>query len=572
MANPKTSVLQQATVACYRALYVAGIFSFFINILMLVIPLHMLQVYDRVLPSRSVDTLIYLTVIAVIALLVLAFLDMARSRILGNCSTWFDHIMSPAAFAKSPDEILKGRSYGAQALRDIATVKQFISGAGMVALFDTPWAPIYLIAIFLLHPMLGLIALGGAILLFSLAILNEVATREPLKSATAVSIASQRFVELSLRNAEAIQSMGMISYIVKHWVKKNAPALEFHTMVSNRASIILSLSKFLRLSLQVLILAAGALLVTQDILTSGAMIASSILLARALAPVEQSIGIWKQFQATREAFKRLKQHFSEEVPRMSGITLPRPRGALTLEDVSFYLPQVEKPVINHVSFKIEPGKLIALIGPSGAGKTTLARLIVGAIKCSTGHVRLDGAEGYNWDREDFGQYIGYLPQDVELFPGTVTENIARMNHVNDEAVLAAAQLAGIHEIILRLRQGYNTPIEDENFSFLSGGQRQRIALARALYNEPSLIVLDEPNANLDREGEEALLLSLLKMREKGATQIIISHRSSLIKHVDQIILMKEGKIQLMGERDFVLSTLEKLAQSRAQSSSLQGNV
>lgn len=571
MENPRASILQQATTACYRALYVAGIFSLFINVLMLVIPLHMLQVYDRVLSSRSFDTLMYLTAIAVIALLVLAFLDMARSRILVNSSIWFDHIMSPAAFAKSPDEILRGRSYGPQALRDIATVKQFISGTGIIALFDTPWVPVYLVVIFILHPILGFIALTGAILLFSLAILNEVVTRQPLKNANAEGIASQRFVESSLRNAEAIQAMGMMSYLVKHWSKKNEPVLELHATASNRASIILSISKFLRLSLQILILATGAMLVIHDVLTSGAMIAASILLARALAPVEQSIGVWKQFQATREAYRRLKQHFSEEILRSSGITLPRPRGALSLEDVSFYLPQVEKPIINHVSFNIEPGKLVALIGPSGAGKTTLARLIVGALKGSTGHIRLDGADVYNWDRDDFGQYVGYVPQDVELFPGSVTDNIARMNHVDDKDVLAAAQLAGIHEIILQLRQGYSTLIGDSSFFSLSGGQRQRIALARALYNEPSLIILDEPNANLDAEGEEALLQSLLQMRKKGATQIIISHRSSFIKHVDQIILLNEGKIQLMGNRDEVLSGLEKLAQSRMQSSSLQGN-
>jgi PrtD family type I secretion system ABC transporter len=571
MKNPQPSMLQQATQACHRAFYVAGFFSLFINMLMLAIPLHMLQVYDRVLPSRSTNTLIYLTAIAIAALLVLAFLDMARSRILVNSGIWFDHVMSPAAFAKSPDEILKGRSYGPQALRDIATVKQFISGAGIIALFDAPWAPIYLIAVFMLHPLLGVIALVGAMLLFALAILNEMVTREPLKSANAEGIASQRFVESCLRNAEAIQAMGMMSYLVNHWTKKNEPVLGFHAVASNRSSIIMSASKFLRLSLQILMLAAGAMLVIHDVLTAGAMIAASILMARALAPVEQSIAVWKQFQTTQESYGHLKQHFSEDTPRTSGITLPRPKGAVSLENVSLYLPNIEKPIINQVSFKIEPGQLVAVIGPSGAGKTTLARLLVGALKPSMGHVRLDGAEVYDWDRNDFGQYVGYLPQDVELFPGTVTDNIARMNHINDEAVLAAAQIAGIHEIVLRLRQGYSTPIGENHSSSLSGGQRQRIALARALYNAPSLIILDEPNSNLDAEGEEALLRALLHMREKGATQVIVSHRSALIKHVDQIILMNEGKVQLMGERDSVLASLEKLAQSRLQSSSLQGH-
>ena len=485
--------------ACHKALYVAGFFSFFINILMLTTSLYMLQVYDRVLASRSYDTLIYLTLAAVIALAALTLLDIARSRVLVHVSYWLDNALSPAALAKGPDQILQGYAYGPQALRDIATVRQFIAGAGIFSLFDAPWVPIYLFVIFILSPALGFLATFGAIILFVLALINEIMTRKFLNEANSRAMSAQYYVDTSLRNAESIQAMGMMPNIIQHWETQNAPVLQLQTIASNRAAIILAISKFMRLSLQIFMLGIGAYLVINNQLTGGAMIAGSILLSRALAPVEQAISVWKQILAARQAYHRLQQHFSATTRHTSNISLPAPKGIVTLENVTYHLSRTEKPILANISLQIDAGEMIAIIGPSGAGKSTLARLIVGALKATSGDVRLDGADVYTWERHDFGRYTGYLPQDIELFTGTVKDNIARMGIIEDEAVISAAQIAEVHNLILHLPKGYDTHIGNSSY-VLSGGQRQRIALARAIYHFPRLLVLDEPNSNLDKNG------------------------------------------------------------------------
>ncbi|OGT52193.1 MAG: hypothetical protein A3E84_02515 [Gammaproteobacteria bacterium RIFCSPHIGHO2_12_FULL_42_13] len=563
MSDIDASFLRKIMQACHKALYVAGFFSCFINILMLTTSLYMLQVYDRVLASRSFDTLIYLTLAAIIALVALTLLDIARSRVLVHVSYWLDNALSPTALAKSADQLLQGYAYGPQALRDIATIRQFVAGAGIFSLFDAPWVPIYLFVIFMLSPLLGLLATLGAVILFILAILNERMTRKLLNEATIRAMGAQYYIDASLRNAEIIQAMGMMKNIIQHWESQNGPVLQLQTIASNRAAIILAISKFMRLTLQIFMLGVGAYLVIENQLTGGAMIAGSILLSRALAPVEQAISVWKQLLAARQAYYRLQQHFSATTRYVSNITLPPPQGTVTLENVMYHLSRADKPILSNISLQIKAGEVIAVIGPSGAGKSTLARLIVGALKTTSGDVRLDGADVYTWDRNDFGRYTGYLPQDIELFTGTVKDNIARMGVIEDEAVVTAAQIAGVHNMILHLPKGYDTYIGNNSY-ILSGGQRQRIALARAIYHFPRLLVLDEPNSNLDSEGEESLLHAILAMRAKGTTQIIIAHHPSIIKQVDKIIFLVEGQIKMIGPRDQVLEKLQQITQQHGK--------
>lgn len=564
MNDKDANILKTITLACRNAISVVGVFSFFINVLMLTTSIYMLQIYDRVLASRSYDTLIFLTIVALVALVALALLDIARSRVLVNISHWLDITLSPPALQKSPDELLRGRRYGAQALRDISTLRQFIAGSGIITLFDAPWMPIYLIAILYLSPALFLLATIGAFLLFGLAILNEIVTRNMLDEANVKAMTAQSYVDASLRNAEVIQAMGMMPSIIQHWEVKNNAVLALQTIASNRASTILAISKFARLALQILMLAVGAYLVIRNDLTGGGMIAATILLSRALAPVEQSISVWKQLLAARLAYRRLEKHFISAARATTSMKLPTPKGAVTLDHVTYQLPNVDHPLLTDISMHIRPGETIAIIGPSGAGKSTLARLIVGALPASSGEIRLDGADVYTWERTDFGTHVGYVPQDVELFNGTIKSNIARMGSIDEAAVIQAAQVADVHNMIVKLPRGYDTKIGFGSF-LLSGGQKQRVALARAIYQTPRLIVLDEPNSSLDSEGENALVALLQKMRDAGTTQILITHKPALVMHADRILFLVEGKVKLFGPRDQVLAEIKQLHQKGKQS-------
>lgn len=563
MKSTESGFLRNIAHACRNAVYVVGVFSFFINLLMLTTAIYMLQVYDRVLASRSYDTLIYLTLAAIVALMALALLDAARARVLVQVSYWLDNALSPAALEKSPDEMIKGHSYGPQSIRDIGTIRQFVAGSGIFTLFDAMWVPIYLVAILYLSPWLFLLATLGAIALFALAILNEIITRRLLTEANIKAITAQGYIDASLRNAEAIQAMGMMPNIIQHWESKNSDVLHAQTIASNRSSAVLAFSKFMRMALQILMLGVGAYLVIDNRLTGGGMIAGTILLGRALAPVEQAIGVWKQWLASRQAYHRLQRHFNIPSRQQTEIKLPVPKGNLILDKVHYRPQQKDALILSNLSMRINPGEMVALIGPSGAGKSTLARLIVGAIQATSGEIRLDGVDVYAWERTDFGKHVGYLPQDVELFPGTIKDNIARMGKIDDEAIIAAAKQADVHDLILRLPQGYDTKIGGQSY-VLSGGQRQRIALARAFYQSPKFIVLDEPNANLDQEGEESLLQSLLQLQSQNVTQIIISHKSALIKHVNRIIFMLDGTIKLDGPRDQVLADIQRVAKQVKQ--------
>jgi PrtD family type I secretion system ABC transporter len=537
-----------------RAVFGVAVISLFVNLLMLTVPLYMLQLFDRVLASRSEATLVYLTIAAVGALAVLGLLDMLRSRVLARISTWMEQRLSPIALSRAVGAMLQARSYGTQSLRDITQVRQFIASPALLALFDAPWVPIYLFVIYLLHPILGVVGLVGAVLLFAVAIANELATRRPLSEANNQWVKAMRKTDAAVRNAEVIESMGLMPGIVRRWLADNQAALALQERASDRAGVLLALSKFLRLSVQIAMLGMGAYLVVLQEITGGIMIAASIILSRALQPVEQAIGSWKNLLSARAAYRRLSEFLADAPVRETDIDLPAPTGHLLVEQAVFIPPGGSKPTLRGVTFSVEPGEILAVVGPSAAGKSTLARLIVGAWKPYSGVVRLDGADVYAWDRADFGRHAGYLPQDVELFEGTIAENIARLDEADAESVVDAARRAGVHDLILKLPKGYSTPL-GEGGIVLSGGQRQRIGLARALFGQPRLIVLDEPNANLDAEGEAALVEAMVEAKRGGAVVIFISHRPSLVSCADKMLVLRDGATELFGPRDQVLPRL-----------------
>jgi PrtD family type I secretion system ABC transporter len=416
--------------------------------------------------------------------------------------------------------------------------------------------PVYLFVIYLLHPVLFIIALIGAVLLFSLAVANELATRKPLKAANAQNVRALRKTAAAARNAEVIEAMGLMPGITRRWLSDNQSALQQQMLASGRAGVILSASKFCRLVLQVAMLGVGGFLVLRYELTPGGMIAGSIILSRALQPVEQAIGTWKSLLAARSAYTRLNTFMNQTQQRPAAMALPAPQGHLRVEKVVFTPPGGQKPVLKGVSFALTAGESVAIVGPSAAGKSTLARLIVGAWRPSHGAVRLDGADVYSWERVDFGRHVGYLPQDVELFDGTVEDNIARLGEPDSQAVVEAAQQAGVHQMILSLPDGYRTRI-GEGGAMLSGGQRQRIGLARAFFGGPRLIVLDEPNASLDSEGEEDLLRAMAMLKSAGATVVLIAHRPSIVSQIDRILYLRDGLIEIFGPRDKVLPKLTR---------------
>ncbi|MEM8838992.1 MAG: type I secretion system permease/ATPase [Pseudomonadota bacterium] len=534
-------------------------FSFWINLLMLVAPLYMLQVYDRVLTSRSYDTLIFLTILAVTLLALNGFLELVRSRVLVRIGGKLDERLGDDAFRSlfqfRPDR----RSSGTQTLSDLAQVRNFLSGSGPNAFFDAPWTPIFIALIFVFHPVLGFIALGGAVALFAIAIVSEFATRKTSAVASQKSRSAIQFADASVRNTEVINGMGMVPQLSERWLERNRDSLAYQGLANDRIGMLTALSKFIRPSLQIAILGAGAYLVLQEATTPGVMIAASIIMGRALAPVEAAVGQWRAFVAARAAYGRLKEVFGGENTSAERISLPRPSGNLDVQSLTLVPPGAERPILDDVSFRVAAGSVLAVIGPSAAGKSTLARALVGVWPPTDGKVRLDGADLQQWIPEELGQYIGYLPQDVELFEGSVAENISRFQEIDSKRVIEAAKLAGAHEMILQFPDGYSTEIGPQG-SVLSGGQRQRLGLARALYGDPPLIVLDEPNASLDSSGEKALMLTIQELRERGQTVIVISHRSSILTAVDYVLILNGGRVEAFDEREKLLPKLVGPAQ------------
>lgn len=530
-------------------------FSFFINLLLLSAPVYMLQVYDRVLSSRSTDTLLFLSLIIAMALLTLALLEGVRSAIVSRLGVWLDEKLGETIFAQNIYQPLRTRENpNTQGLRDLGMCRSWLSGPELFCFLDAPWAPMFLLIVFMLHPLLGFLATCGALILFSLAVANEVLTRPKMMAANKVSIQAMQQAESSVRNGDVVEAMGMMPNILHRWSLLNNQAVALQNAANFRNSTITSISRFVRQLLQIAMLGIGAWLVIAGQLSPGAMIAGSILMSRALSPVEQAISSWRSALAARDAYQRLRDSIKDAPQRPASMKMPAPKGNLSVEAVTYIHPGHTEPVLKNISFTVPAGMAIGVIGPSGAGKTTLIRMLLGNLKPRLGHVRLDGMDVSLWNSDDLGQYCGYLPQDIELFRGTISDNIARLGEIDAEKVVAAAQLAGCHELILKMLAGYDTQVGEGGLS-LSGGERQRIALARALYGNPQYVVLDEPNASLDALGEGALLDAIRHIKSAGVTLIVIGHRPGIIQHVDNLLVLNNGQVQEFGPKETVLATL-----------------
>ena len=555
--NQQRSELSEVFFRLRHTFYSLAGFSGVINVLMLAPAIYMLQVYDRALVSSNVTTLLMLTLLMIGLYTLMAILEVVRTRVLIRVGNRLDMALNRRVFTAAFERNLQ-RAGGnpAQALQDLAQVRQFLTGNGLFAFFDAPWTPIYLFVAYLIHPLLGIVTLCGSLILVSLTWLTEIVTKKPLNEANLASQISGTFANNNLRNAEVIEAMGMLPAITQRWFGSYLRILEMQTLASDRAAYISGLARFVRITLQSLILGTGALLAIEGSITPGMMIASSILSGRALAPVEQLIGAWKQLLTGRRAWSRLKQLLQAFPPRADAMKLQRPLGMLSVEHLHAGAPGMSQSIIRGPHFNLSPGESLGIIGPSASGKSTLARLLVGIWPAQSGKVRLDGVDVYLWNKEELGPWIGYLPQDVELFEGTIADNIARFGEVDSDAVIVAAKRAGVHDMILRFAHGYDTHL-DVDGNPLSGGQRQRIGLARALYGEPSIIVLDEPNANLDDAGEKALIEALEDLKSRGCTTVLISHRPSILGTVDKVLMLREGSTQLFGPRDEVFAALRQ---------------
>jgi PrtD family type I secretion system ABC transporter len=557
MMNQHMNEVARALRACRGTFAVIMGFSLAINILQLASPLYMMQVFDRVLSSRSGDTLIMLTLITVVAVAVMALIEAIRSQMLVRIGNWLDDRLGPTVFSGALKTALRSDpARAAQGLRDLATVRGFITGPSVTPLLDAPWTPIFIVALFVLHPVLGFVGVIGGVVLFGLAMLNELLTKRPLREAGLAASKSHQRAEAALRNAEVIRAMGMGDGVLRMWRRESTGTMEAQRAAGTRGVAVLALSRFARLTVQTVILGAGAWLVIQHEASPGAMFASSFLLGRALAPVENAIGTWKSLVAARLARRRLAELVAAVPEEEAGMELPRPQGELVVERVVFMPPGGDEPTLRGVSLELAPGEVLGVIGPSAAGKSTLARLIAGTWTPAAGKVRLDGADISVWHDSNGSHHVGYLPQDIELFSGTVRDNIARLGEASPSAIIEAAKLVGLHEAIMRLPRGYNSEIGEAGLK-LSGGQRQRIALARAIFGKPRLVVLDEPNASLDHEGEEALHKAIIRLKEMGTTIVMIAHRPSILGLADKLLVLRNGMVDAYGSRTEVITKLNQ---------------
>ncbi|MDP1525428.1 MAG: type I secretion system permease/ATPase [Rhodocyclaceae bacterium] len=544
--------LTDILVTLRRVFYALGAFSFAINLLLLVPAIYMLQMYDRVLTSRNEGTLIFLTLLMVGLLALEAALEFVRSRVLVRTGAALDMQLDGRVFDAAFAHSMSGKEGNAnQTLADLASLRQFLTGKGLLAFFDAPWTPIYLFVILLLSPWLGLFALLAAALLFVMAWFNERATGDLLGRANTLSAGAQHYASTSLRNAEVVDAMGMLGGLRQRWYARQNEFLAIQGEAAERTALIGGTTRFFRLVLQSGILGVGAYLVLQNQLTPGGMIAGSILLGRALAPVDLAIATWRNFVLARQAYARTNALLAAHPVQQSTVALPRPRGKVAVENLLLAAPGSREPILKGISFSVPAGALVGVVGASASGKSSLARALVGIWKPLSGAVRLDGADVVTWDRAQLGPWLGYLPQDVELFDGNIAENIARFGQIDSTQVVLAAQRAGVHEMILRLPDGYETQI-GAGGTVLSGGQRQRIGLARALYGDPALIVLDEPNANLDEAGDLALQAALRMMKEEQRTVFVMTHRINVLETVDAVLILANGKIKAFGPREEIM--------------------
>ncbi len=550
---------------CKPVLTIVFAFSFVVNLLNLLTPLYSLQVLDRVLGTQSQATLIWLSVIMLAIYISLTLMQVARSFTLIKLGEWMDNKLSPILFATTIQNSVHRTSVGAsQYLRDLQTVKGFLTSAGINSIFDAPWSIIYIGVLFLIHPWMGWLSIIGAIVMLISAALNAFAVNKKLSEATESSIKGMNQSEIASRNAEVVEAMGMMSAVVKNWQSYNQDALQHQSVASYRNGVISNTSKFLRMVLQMLVTGLGAYLVITrpGEMSSGGMIASSIMVGRAMQPFDQAIELWKQIMSSMKSYGKLQHAFQIDNERHDSIQLPTPEGRISFENVYFAPPDPRRQLkpgvspnytVKGVSFSVDPGEIVAVIGPSAAGKSSISKLMVGVWKPLQGVVRLDGADVFSWAREDFGKHVGYMPQDVELFGGTIKDNIARLQkEATSDKVIEAAMLAGAHDMILRLPNGYETDIGTTGSS-LSGGQRQRIGLARAFFGDPRLIVLDEPNASLDEVGQQALVAALKHAKDKKVTTFIVSHRPEILSSVDKILIIQDGSVAAFGTKEEIMA-------------------
>jgi len=549
-------LLTQAYRKIGQGLLLAGILSLFVNVLMLVVPLYTMQVYDRVMSSRSLETLTMLAIIAVGALALYGVLDFIRARAFLVTGAVIAHRFNvPALEASIVDALGGGTRNAGQTMRDLNDLRAFMTSTAVTAPLELAWAPIFLVILFLLHPVYGWVAIGSAVLLSVMGILTDALTRRPLAEANEASARVFADIAGTVRHAEAIEAMGMLPALARRWQTAQTGSASLIDRGATVSRAMTSASRSLRLMLQVGVIAAGATLVIDNLVSPGSMMAASLITGRLLQPFEQLVDGWRQWIKALEAHRRVRDLLNGDGTQRSTMPLPPPQGDLKVDRVTHVPAGLNRPVLRAVSFSVAAGEVLGIIGPSGAGKSTLARLLVGVWQPTAGGIFLDGTSTFLWERESFGKYVGYVPQSVALLDGTIGENIARMADADPAEIVRAARLAGVHEMIGRLPFGYDTPVGENAFA-LSGGQRQRIALARALFGRPRLLVLDEPNSNLDHEGEQALLHAVAKARAEGTTVVMIAHRPSIVSAADKLVVLKDGAVEHFGARADVLKLVQ----------------
>ena len=549
------SELTRALWVFRREFVVVGVFSMAANVLMLAPTLYMLQVFDRVMSSRSELTLLAMSLITLFLFCVMAFAEWMRSRVLVRAGVRLDGLLGTRVFNTSVEANLAPSGVSpARAFGDLIQIRQFLTGNGILAFFDTPWTPVYMAVLFILHPMLGFLSLFFAAVQGALAWFGHRSTVAPAEEASKAGSEATSYLQGKLRNAEVLEPMGMVHNLRPHWAQRHAHAQQLQGRAQALTHRITAWSKFIRYAQQSLALGAGALLVIDGQLSPGGMIAANVLMTRALAPIDMLVGTWRGFIGARGAFGRLEALLAAHPERDPALSRVAPQGAITLREVVAVAPGRAEPILKGVNLAVAPGTVTVVLGPSGSGKSTLARCMVGIWPGVSGEVLLDGLPISGWDRNELGPYLGYLPQDIELFEGSIAENIARFGEVSSEKVIAAARSAGLHEMILRFPKGYDTPIGEAG-NLLSGGQRQRIGLARAVYGDPVLVVLDEPNANLDDVGEAALVRTVQELKAKGRTVFLITHRPGIVAVADRLLILRNGMVQTEGPRDEVLASM-----------------
>jgi ATP-binding cassette subfamily C protein len=557
--------LADAFRACRRHFVSAAIFSALLNVLYLAPTLYMLQVYDRVVPTRGQLTLLFLTIVFAFAVATLALLDLVRTRLLVRASARLDRLLSPQVIGALLAQFSAGGLRSSMALREFDVLRATLTGAGILALFDAPWTPIYILVCFAIHWALGALALFGAVLLLGLAWLNEKATKAPLQKANEAASRLYASVDASAAAGGVLRALGMRRAMVNRHLEERRHSIQLGSQASFAGSTYMTLTKFFRLLLQSLSLGLGAYLAIEQKISAGSIFAASLLITRALAPIEQVLGAWKNVVQARGAYHTLQDLFEKSDHDRTPTRLPAARGEILLERVAVLSPKRDRMLLADINFRLEPGDALGVVGPSGAGKSTLVKLIAGALKPSQGAIRFDGADAKDWDDEQLAEHVGYVPQEPTLFRGTVKENIARFrNHLGadpaaiDAEAVRAAQACGAHELILRLPNGYDTEL-GWGGGGLSSGQAQRIALARALYGQPSVVILDEPNAHLDSDGETDLMEALVRLKLQKVTVVIVAHRTGVLAGVDKLLILRDGRMEMMGPRDEVTQRLARPA-------------